>query len=151
MRRANLSLTMQLNAATSNLLIIWYLLGSVLNIGLLAALVVILGKLNSRIVQLEAKVDPALRQSEALLTEANARLTAVGDSAERLLSQSEAITARVETGASTTVSLVQRAVYLPFVHANALIAAVFQSASTFGSLQRQRRSLGPNSDSERIP
>lgn len=142
---------MLLNSATSNLLIAWYLLGSLVNVALLAVLVITLSRLNQRIAALESRVDPALRQTEALLTEVNARLTTVGGSAERILAQGEAITGRVEAQTEATVGLVQRAVYLPFVHVNALLAAALQTVQTFGTLQRRAPSSNSDTDPERNP
>lgn len=142
---------MQLNATTTSLLIAWYVIGSLVNLGLLGLLTLTLVRLNARMVSLEEKVDPALRQTEALLAEANVRLATLAGSAERVLSQSEAIAAHAESRTTATLGLVQRVVYLPFVHVNALLAGCLQTAQTFGALQHRRQSGVSKSDPERNP
>lgn len=123
---------MNLNGIASSVLVVWYFLGSIIGmVGLIGAAIVI-HRLNQRLESLERQIEPSLRRSEELLALANERLAVLGGTAEEILVRGEAMTESLQTRTEATTGLVQRAVYLPFVHANALLAGVSSGIRALG-------------------
>lgn len=129
---------MNLNGTASSLLVIWYFTGSLLSIVALIGFTMVIYRLNRRLESLERQIEPSLRRSEELLATANERLTAVGAVAENILVRGESISESLQERTESTTGLVQRAVYLPFVHANALLAGISSAVSTLASGRSHR-------------
>ena len=122
---------MQLNAAASNIVVIWYLVASILNLAVLLGLVVGLAKLSAQLVQLSAKVEPLLTKADTVLSQANGQLDRIGTTAGHVLDRTEQIATSVQETTSRTSNRVSRLVYSPFVGVHALVSGVTEGAKTF--------------------
>lgn len=126
---------MQLNAAASTALVVFYVILSLLLVVILGALVVALGRLNAKLEELTARVEPLLSKTEGLLTIANEKAVTLGDSAERILGHGEVTAATVQDRVGRTAMTVQRTVNAPIVGLNSLAAGVSRGFATFTRLQ----------------
>lgn len=125
----------QLNAAASTALVVFYVILSLLLVVILGALVVALSRLNAKLEELSARVEPLLTKTEGLLSLANEKAVTLGDSAERILSHGEVTAATVQDRVGRTAATVQRTVNAPIVGLNSLFAGLSQGVSTFTRLQ----------------
>ena len=132
---------MNLNGIASSVLVIWYFVGSVVGVVGLVGAAVAIHRLTQRLESLERQIEPSLRRSEELLTLANERLTVLGGAAEEILDRGGAMTETLQERTEATTGLVQRAVYLPFVHANALLSGLTSGIRALGAGRSARRKV----------
>lgn len=62
---------MTINSSASSILVIWYIMGSILNVGIIISLAFMLFKLSTRLESLEAKLIPILNQASETLRALN--------------------------------------------------------------------------------
>ena len=127
---------MQLNSAASNVVVVWYLVASIVNIVALVGLVVGLMKLSTQLSQLSAKVDPLLSKADTVLSQANDQLDRIGATTVHVLDRTEAIATTVQESTAKTTNRVSRLIYTPFVSAHALLTGVAEGAKAFSSRAR---------------
>jgi ABC-type transporter Mla subunit MlaD len=128
---------MQLNSAASNVVVIWYLVASILNILALAGLVFGLAKLSAQLSELSSKVDPLLTKADTVLSQANDQLDRIGTTTGHVLDKTEAIATTVQDTTAKTSNRVSRLIYTPFVSAQALLTGVSEGAKAFSRRSRQ--------------
>ena len=127
---------MQLNASASNLVVIWYIVASILNVGALIGIVVGLTRLSAQLTQLSTKVDPLLSKADTVLTQANDQLDRIGSTTNQVLDRTATIATTVQDTTTQTSQKVSRLVYTPFVSAQALLTGVTTGARAFARSQR---------------
>ena len=62
---------MNLNSTATNILVIWYLAGSLISIGVIASMTLVLFKLSKRLESLENKISPLIDQTSEVLRTVN--------------------------------------------------------------------------------
>jgi hypothetical protein len=92
-------------------------------------------KLNDRIEQLMPKIDSILGKADQTFSMTNEKLTVIGDKAEHIVTQGEAVAENVHTKVDQTAVAVQRTVHRPLITLNALAAGVSRGVKTFNDLQ----------------
>lgn len=128
---------MQLNAAASNVVVVWYLVASVANIVALIGLVFGLVKLSTQLSELSRKVDPLLSKADTVLNQANDQLDRIGMTTGRVLDKTEAIATTVQESTTKTSHRVSRLIYTPFVSVQALLTGFSEGARTFSGRTRR--------------
>ena len=63
--------SMNLNSTATNILVIWYLAGSLISIGVIASMTLVLFKLSKRLESLENKISPLIDQTSEVLRTVN--------------------------------------------------------------------------------
>lgn len=133
---------MQLNAAASNLVVVWYLIASVLNLAVILGLVIALAKLSAQLHALSARVDPMLSKAETVLSQANSQLERIGTSTSSLLDTTQGVASTVQETTVRTSANISRLVYTPFVGIHALLAGVSHGAKTFTNRSKRNSQKG---------
>ena len=128
---------MQLNSAASNVVVVWYLIASIINILALVGLVFGLSKLSAQLAALSEKVDPLLSKADTVLSQANDQLDRIGTTTGNVLDKTEAIATTVQESTTKTSHRVSRLIYTPFVSAQALLTGVSEGAKAFTNRSRQ--------------
>ena len=91
---------MALNATASNLIVVWYIIASVLNLGAIVGLAALLQKVQTELSRLAARVDPLLMKADTVLVQANQQLEKAGSTANSILDRTEGIATNVEAKTS---------------------------------------------------
>ncbi len=130
---------MALSAAASNILVLWYLIASVLNIVALIGLAVALARVHAELSRLTARVEPLLGKADTVLSQAGEHLEKVGVSAGAILNHGESITATLQQQTEKTSAQISRTIYRPFIGVNALFSGLSEGAKTYRALQKQRQ------------
>jgi hypothetical protein len=128
-----------LSAAASNVIVLWYLVASVLNLVALVGLAVVLLRVHTELSRLTARVEPLLGKADTVLSQANEHLEKVGASAGTILSHGESITATLQQQTEKTSAQISRTIYRPFIGVNALFSGLTEGAKTYRALQKQRQ------------
>jgi hypothetical protein len=131
-----------LSATASNLIVIWYLVASILNIVALGLLAWGLVRLHTVLNQLSGRVEPLLNKTDTVLAQASEQIEKVGVSAGNILAHGESITSTLEEQTRKTSVQVSRVVYRPFIGINALLSAISEGTKTYKTLQKQEKQKG---------
>lgn len=129
---------MQLNGVASSILVVWFVILSLVVLGVLGGMAFVLWKVNAKIDQLTPKVEPLLDKVDQALTAANDRLSAIGDRTEHIVAQGEEVAVNVHNKVDRTATAVQRTVHAPIIMLNALAAGVSHGFGMFTNLQQKR-------------
>ena len=127
---------MQLNPVASAVLVGFYLVASLLLIGLIGAAAFLLARLNTTLEMYQARIDPLLDKADVILTVATEKVTNIGEKTEALLSDGEGTAASVGEKVEQTAGVVQHTINAPIIGVNALVAGVTRGLATFGRLQK---------------
>ncbi|MGC4042602.1 MAG: hypothetical protein QM758_02240 [Armatimonas sp.] len=133
---------MALSASASNIIVIWYLIASVLNILALGVLAYALIRVHTALSQLSTRVEPLLNKADTILEQANDHLEKAGTSASSILAHGENITATLQAQTEKTSAQVSRTIYRPFISVNALMSGVAEGAKTYLTLQKRQKQKG---------
>lgn len=126
----------QLGPAASTFLVAFYLLASLALLILIGAVAYALFKLNALLEEYRRKIDPLLAKADAVLTVTNDKVNTLGEKAEDLLSQGEAVAETVHERVDRTTLAVQRTVNAPLIGVNSVAAGVTRAWATFSRLQQ---------------
>ena len=126
---------MALNATASNLIVIWYILASVLNLGAVVGLAFLLSRVQSELSRLTTKVEPLLSKADGVLGQANEHLDRIGTQATNIMNHTEGIATTVETKTDQVSSNVSRMIYAPFISVSALVNGITYGVKTFSTLR----------------
>ncbi|HVK06236.1 MAG TPA: DUF948 domain-containing protein [Armatimonadaceae bacterium] len=129
---------MQLNPVASTVVVAFFLVLSVILVGLLAALIIIMARLNAKLEEVTTRVDPLLNRVETLMVEANDRLNTIGDKAEVILTQGEAVATTVHDRVDRTATAVTRTVNAPLIGINSIAAGLSAGWEAFTHSSRRR-------------
>lgn len=81
--------SMNLNSTATNILVIWYLAGSLISIGVIASMTFVLFKLSKRLESLENKISPLIDQTSEVLRTVNKTVIQAEPSIVNVLSNVE--------------------------------------------------------------
>ncbi len=132
---------MQLNGVASAVLVVWFVLSSLMLIGLLGVIALVLVKLQAKLEEVASKVEPLLGKTDALVALADEKLRMVGEKAETLLATGEEMAATMQVRVEQTTGTVQRTVNAPLIQANAVATGISSAWAAF-----TRRAPEPESE-----
>jgi len=81
--------SMNLNSTATSILVIWYLIGSLISIGVIASMTLVLFKLSKRLESLENKISPLIDQTSEVLRTVNKTVIQAEPSIVNVLSNVE--------------------------------------------------------------
>jgi uncharacterized protein YoxC len=139
----------ELGPVASTILVTFYVLASLLLVGLIGAVAFLVWKLNGILERYEEKIEPVLEKADAVLTLIGEKADSIGGKAELLLTQGEEMAETVHDKVDRTATAVQKTINAPIIRANSLAAAVTQGLATFARLQG--RAAGPSRNASAIP
>lgn len=136
---------MYLNPVASTFLIVFYVLASLVLVGLVAFAAWMVWKLHNILEKYEARINPVIDKADQVLTLINEKVDTIGGKAESILTQGEEMAESVHEKVDRTATTVQRTINAPIIKANSWAAALRQGFSTFAQLQLQPERNGKNS------
>lgn len=125
----------ELNPIASTILVVFFILASLLLVGLIGAVAFLVWKLNSILERYEEKIEPVLEKADSVLTLIGEKTDSIGGKAEILLTQGEEMAENVHDKVDRTATAVQQTINAPIIRANSLAAAVTEGWATFRRLQ----------------
>jgi uncharacterized protein YoxC len=126
---------MQLHPAGTFFLVAFYVLSSLVLIGLIGAAAYLILKLNRLLEEYQQKIDPILIKADNALTIIADKADSIGGKAESLLAQSEEVAESVHEKVDRTAVAVQKTINAPIIGANSLVAGFTRGILTFTRLQ----------------
>lgn len=118
----------------------FYLVATLVLVGLVGALALTLSKLNAKLAEVTEKVEPLLIKADEMMTMANEKLGSIGDKTEDILIQGEETAGLVHDKVDRTAVAVQRTIHAPIIGLNSIAAGVARGVLTFGRLQQTKPS-----------
>jgi hypothetical protein len=126
----------QLGPVASTFLVVFYMVAALVLIVLTAVVAYLLFRLNTVLNEYQAKIDPLLAKADRLLDTTEERVSILGEQAEEVLVQGEALAQTVHDTVDRTATVVTHTVNAPRIQTNALKAGVQSAWATFRTLQR---------------
>jgi hypothetical protein len=127
----------QLNAWSSTILVIFFVVCALVQIGLIGLVVYLILWLNRLLTEYQQKIDPILIKADHALTIIADKADSIGGKAESLLAQSEEVAESVHEKVDRTAIAVQKTINAPIIGANSLVAGFTRGLLTFARLQRK--------------
>jgi len=124
---------MTLSSTSTTLLVAWYVIGSIVGTIALASLAVVIRRLDTRLAELETRIDPLIRKADTVLSDVESKAQHIGDTSIRIIDKADSVAGTIEKTTETSSRLVRRALYTPLVEVNAVVYGV---AAGFISLLR---------------
>jgi biopolymer transport protein ExbB/TolQ len=121
---------MNLNSTAASILVIWYIAGSVISIGVIASMTMVLIKLSRRLESLENKLTPLIDQTSEVLRTVNKTVIQAEPGITHILSNVESTTASVAQTTETVASTASRVMSNPLAEVSAIKDAVLSVAKS---------------------
>lgn len=121
---------MNLNSTATSILVIWYIAGSVISIGVIASMTMVLIKLSRRLESLENKLTPLIDQTSEVLRTVNKTVIQAEPGITHILSNVESTTASVAQTTDTVASTASRVMSNPLAEVSAIKDAVLSVAKS---------------------
>ncbi len=128
---------MQLSELASILLVVFYVIASLVLVGLVGFAAWMVWKLHNILEKYEARINPVIEKADQVLTVISEKVDTIGGKAENILTQGEEMAESVHEKVDRTATTVQRTINAPIIKANSWAAALTQGLSTFTRLQQQ--------------
>jgi uncharacterized protein YoxC len=125
----------QLSELASFIIVGFYVVASLVLIGLVAFAAWAVWKLHNMLEKYEARITPVIEKADQVLTLIGEKVDTIGGKAESILSQGEEMAESVHEKVDRTATSVQRTINAPIIKANSWAAALTQGFSTFTRLQ----------------
>lgn len=116
--------SMSLNSTATNILVIWYLAGSLISIGVIASMTLVLFKLSKRLESLENKISPLIDQTSEVLRTVNKTVIQAEPSIVNVLSNVETTSHSVAKTGEAVAATTSRILSNPLGEVTAIKDAV---------------------------
>lgn len=130
----------QLDPFTSGFLIVFYVIASLVLVGLVGFAAWAIWKLHTLLEKYEARINPVIDKADQVLNLISEKVDTIGGKAESILTQGEEMAESVHEKVDRTATTVQRTINAPIIKANSWAAALKQGFSTFTRLQLKQES-----------
>jgi uncharacterized protein YoxC len=116
--------SMNLNSTATSILVIWYLVGSLISIGVIASMTLVLFKLSKRLESLENKISPLIDQTSEVLRTVNKTVIQAEPSIVNVLSNVETTSHSVAKTSEAVAATTSRILNNPLGEVTAIKDAV---------------------------
>lgn len=127
----------QLDHFTSAFLIVFYVIASLVLVGLVGFAAWAVWKLHNLLEKYEARINPVIDKADHVLNLISEKVDTIGGKAESILTQGEEMAESVHEKVDRTATTVQRTINAPIIKVNSLAAALTQGFATFTRLQQK--------------
>lgn len=135
----------QLSPVANFVLVFFYVVASLVLVGLVGFAAWMVWKLHNLLEKYEARVNPVIDKADQVLTMISEKVDTIGGKAENILTQGEEMAESVHDKVDRTATQVQQTINAPIIKANSWAAALKQGFSTFARLQLKQEHTGLDS------
>lgn len=125
----------QLGPVASFALVMFVSLFAIITVVLLAALAIVLTKLQQQVTKLTDKIEPVIVKVSATLDSVQRVTANVGEKADTILTRGEALTETLSQKVESTAGVVQETVTKPLINLSSLFAGLSKGFSAWGATQ----------------